>query len=163
MLAVIEDDEHVPGREIHCQCVDSRSTEQLRNVEGTDQGVRHETRIGKTREIHEPHTVAVHLDPICRCLQREPGLTCAAGTGQRHQPGRFEGGLDRGQLRRPANEARQLGRKVVPERAERAQRRELGLEPRVDDLADVLGPREVTKPVLPEVQERDTHRQDRRG
>ena len=25
----------------------------------------------------------------------------------------------------------------------------------MDDLADVLGPREVTKPVLPEVQERD--------
>ena len=106
-------------------------------------------------EIDEEHPVGVTIEPFPGDLEREPGLARAAGTRQREQAGAVQQAVDLHDLGRPADEGRSQRGQVRPPRIERAQRREVGVEPVDRQIVQMLGAIEILETVDAEVAERD--------
>jgi hypothetical protein len=90
-------------------------------------------------------------DPGCRGMQGQTDLAAAAGPGQRDQPGFGDQHGQLGQFGVAGHEASQLDRQVVPVGAQRAQRREGGVQVPMAQLPHVLGRSRVRQPAPAEV------------
>ena len=108
---------------------------------------------GQRRELDQPDAVARAVEQLGRGLQRESRLAGAAGAGQRHEPRAPQQVRDVGDLAlAPDQRARLLGQVVAQARiAERAQRREVLVQARCQELEHMLGTAEVLQPVLAQV------------
>ena len=133
-------------------------------------GRRHGVRIGDRRQLDQPHPVAGAVEHLGGHLQAQPGLAASAGPGQGDHARGLHQGADFRQLPGAADERRELGREVVPQRrvAERAQRRKLRLQVRDLELEDALRASQVLQLVDTEILERRPGRkgiahQGRRG
>jgi hypothetical protein len=103
------------------------------------------------RQVDEPHTVGMVLEPPGGKLEGEACLPAAAGTGERQHPDLGEQLAQHGEFGLATHEAREVDGKVVRDVVERAQRREPNGQVRVDELEHVLGSAQVAEAMGAEV------------
>ena len=117
--------------------------------------------VGERREFGEPHPVGGPADELGPGLERQPGLAAAAGTRERHKPGRPDQLADLGQLALPADERAQQRGQVVRELGvvQRGERRELRRQEARLELEYLLRPAEVLEPVQAKVLQAGTGRE----
>ena len=167
VLAVVQDHQRPLGGDMLGDRVRQRPSRDVADTEGGGDGRRDERRIRQRRQIDEPDTVIEGLEQVGSGLQSEPRLPGPAGPDERHETMlAHEVGHGR-QVGCPADEARQLGREVMPERVEGGERREGCRQGRVLELEDALGSGQVPQSMLAEVAQRSIRRQlvadERRG
>jgi hypothetical protein len=117
LLAVVQADQRATVPELHRQrpqrALDGRSEHpDRRRGDLGDLGG-----IGDRLELDPPHAVRPPLGLIGGELGGEPGLARATDAGQRHQPPPAQQGRHRGQLGPPPDEAGEVHRQRVPDRA----------------------------------------------
>ena len=127
------------------QCLDHRVTGLLLDAEHDGNRLRHEPRIGKRRQLHEPDAIGKVVHDFGRQLLRQPCLADAAGPEQRQQPGVAQQCPHFVQLALAPHERRQLQRQVVRRRLQRAQRGKRLAQLRVHELIDALRARQVAQ------------------
>jgi hypothetical protein len=114
VLAVVEHNE----QPAICDVVEKRGGERpphlLADPERLCHGLRDEPAVGQPSQLYEPHAVTVVLHELSRDLEREPGLSAAAGSREGDEACLREQSFHGGDVFLAADERRQLGGKVVP-------------------------------------------------
>jgi hypothetical protein len=106
--------------------------------------LRHQRGVGDRLQCDEPRAIGMLVEDFGGELQREPRLADAAGTQQGDQPRGFQKLPDMREVVLAADERRQLLRQIVRRRVERAQRRKILQQIRVQQLIHAL--RDVEAP-----------------
>ncbi len=155
VLAVVEDEQEPARLHVRAQRLRQRLAGLLAHAEGLGGHVGHEQGIADRGEVEEPDAVGIRVERVGCDLQRQPRLAEAAHAQQREEPRLAEqrGGL--GKLPLASDERRELFGQVVGRRFERAQCGEILPELRMDELADLLGRRQVLQPHAAELAQRD--------
>ena len=109
-------------------------------------------------ERDEPDAVGVSVGGRGGKLERKARLADPSGSGQREESGRLEESQRGRQLVVAAHEGRQLGGQVVRAQVQGADRREVGLKVRGDQLGEALRA-EVLEAMLAEVADRHVGRE----
>jgi len=86
VLASVQQHEDFARGEVFEQRIDRWPLAFLTDAARGGDGWLQQSRVGEGRQLHEPDTVWIVAEDVCREVQREPGLTCSAGSGQRDQP-----------------------------------------------------------------------------
>ena len=86
VLEVVHDKQQMLLTEVVDDCLERLSARLVPELERPSDGGRHEAWIGDRTEVDEVHAVGVAVAQVSRDLQREAGLSCSAGTGQREEP-----------------------------------------------------------------------------
>ncbi|HZQ57169.1 MAG TPA: hypothetical protein VFA84_04000 [Acidimicrobiales bacterium] len=145
VLAVVEDQQQPPfAEEVEESPLRGRPRPLLEAKRRHDRFL-HCVRGRDRRQFDEPCAIREGRDNVGRQLHGHPCLPDAADAGQREDAGLFQrlGVLD--ELAFPPDETRRLHGQVPGVAVERAQRRELRRERRVDQLEHHLGLREVAQ------------------
>ena len=162
MLAVVENEEHFPGREEVDELLRGTaglgSERQAREAHGGGCDPAHGTGIGDRRQVREEDPVREPFELAARCFDGESRLSTAADADERDQMIRREMPPNRGEVCIPADEVRALRRQVVSH-AEGSQRREVETQVVVVELEHALGSGNVAQAVEPEVAQRDARRE----
>jgi hypothetical protein len=103
--------------------------------------------IGDCAQLYPPRAVWPSLDLLGGRLGSQSSLAAPGRAGQGHQPRRREQLGDRGELVPAADERGELHREVVGLDVERQQPRHGWPDSHVNQLEDVLGPRQVVQPM----------------
>ena len=119
----------------------------------------HDVGIGDGAEVDEDDAVPVMIEPARSNLQRQPGLTRAAGTGERQHTRVVEQTADLEDLPGPSHERGPQRRKVGPPPFEGAQRREFRRQPVHDQIVQMFRVFDVFHPVGAQVAGGHTLRQ----
>ena len=116
MLAVVQHEQQPARAQGVLQRFQERAAGFFAYAERRGGRLRHERGIGQRRQCGNAHAISKHVPAVqvARHLKREPGLTYAAGTGQRQQPRPGEQALHLFQLPRPADEAAHGDRHGLP-------------------------------------------------
>ncbi len=160
MLAVVEHDQDV----LRGQRIEQRLQDGPARLPGNPQrlghGCRHGILVGDRGQLNQPDPVTGPVEQLSGHLQAQPGLTAPPSPGQRDQPRGLDQSPDFAQLPVASDERRQLGREIVRQRgtAQRAQRRELGLQAGRVQLEEPFRTSQVFQPVGTKVPERRARR-----
>ena len=155
MLAVVQDQHQLLRLEVRAQRLRERPAGFLAHAQHLGGRAGDQRRIDDRREIDEPDAVRIRVHQVGADLHREARLAEAAHAEQRQQPRLTEPLLGLRHFALAADERRGLLRQVVRRRLERAQRRKLLPEVRMQDLVDVLGRGQVLQPDAAEIAQRD--------
>jgi len=154
VFAIVEHEQEPPvPRELE-QRVEHREPRFLLDANHAGDGLRNEARIGDGRQFDQPDAVGVVVERVRRHLQRQAGLAEAAASQQRQQAHVAEQRPHFRKLALAGDKWRQLSRQVVGRRLERAQRRELRAQTRMDDLMNALRFGKVAQAYRPQVAQR---------
>lgn len=156
VLAVIQDQEKVPRRQMIANCLLHRATRFFAETEDAADRRRDLRRIGKGSELGQPDPVWVIARGRCRHLEREPGFAAAAGPEKGEQP-RFRQQLfDFGDLALATDKSGHLERQIVARAraAKGPQFGEFGREPGKVDLEEPFRLAEILQAMIAEVPER---------
>ena len=127
----------------------------LRAGELDAEGVRdrrwHELRIADRGQRHEVRAVAKLVRGLLGDAEREPRLSGAARTCERHEARALEKTLAFGDLARPADERRRLRRKERRGSVEAPHGGKVRRGPADDELIEALRSRQILEPELAEV------------
>ena len=85
VLAVVQDDEHLPPGERGDHALDRGGPAREPERERTGDGARHELRIGERPQLDQPDAVGEVGQQPPRDLERQPGLSNASGADQGQQ------------------------------------------------------------------------------
>ena len=143
VLAVVENEQQLVFTDVGAKRLRDRSAGLFVYAQDLRGDIRNQRRISDWREVDKPDTVRIFLQHVSPDLQGQPCLAEAAHSKQGQQPCAFEQALGIGELAPPPDERRNLLWQVIRRRFERAQRREITAQLRVDELVDVLARRQV--------------------
>jgi hypothetical protein len=140
VLTVVEHQQQAPSRQALDHGHRQGMPGLLAYAQGQRDGLRHQVRIPKGVQLHQPCPIREGVDRLGGDLESKSALAAAPRAGQRHQTVRRQMARDFVDLPLPSYEARQLVRKVVWNEIEGQEPRELRSNVRVNDLKDLLRP-----------------------
>ena len=158
VLAVVEHDEQLAVLDMGGERFDQRPSRLVAHREDLRGDARNQRRIADRRQIDEPDAIRKVLHQVGGDLQRQPRLAETAHPQQRQQPRLPEQVLGVAELALAPDERRDLLRKIVRRRLERAQRRKILLDFRMHELIDMLGRGKVAQPDAAQIAQRDRRR-----
>ena len=112
LLEVVQDEEDRPLPEVAAEGFARRPVGRFPDAEGDGDRRLQQDRVAERGEVHEPDAMRELVASRAGDREGEPGLAAAAGSGQRDDPARAEVGSDAIDLVLPADERRDLARKV---------------------------------------------------
>src|SRR5262249_53528025 len=110
MLAVVENEEKIPGTQPSDKQLVDRGLALFAHVQCPGHVARHESAVGEWCEIDEEAPIGKVGKSSCRCLEHKSGLADAADAAQRQEPSLPEQFLDLAELRLTTDKARQRRR-----------------------------------------------------
>jgi hypothetical protein len=113
MLAVIQDQQYVPGSQVLQQCFGKRESGLLAYAEGCCDGVGHQPPFGKVSKLYHPHPSTESVEGLASNLDCQACPAASAGTGEGQQLSPREGALDLGYLAFPPDKAAQGHGEIV--------------------------------------------------
>ncbi len=161
MLAVVEDEQQPAVGAMPDQRLRRGTARFLLDPQRGGDRLRHQFRICKRRQFDQPHAVGEIIERVGCDLERQAGLAEAAGADDGDEPCSAQQFPDLAQLTLAADERRDLLRQVVRYRFERAQRRKMRAQRRMNHLVDPLRAREVAQACGTKVAQRYAGRQSR--
>ena len=112
LFEVVQDEQHRPLAKVDTQRLGRRLVGRLPDTEGHGDRRLHDVRILERGEVHEPDAIREQVARASRHGERKPRLAAAAGSGQGDDPAGEQVGPDTVDLVLPADEGRDLARKV---------------------------------------------------
>ena len=112
VLAVVEDDEHLAGRDVVDQPGDRPAAGFVAKAERRHDRLRHELRITHAGKLDQPRTIGDAAGEVARDAEGEAGLADAPGPDEGHESGPGQGRLDVLDVPTPADERRELGGQI---------------------------------------------------
>jgi hypothetical protein len=159
VLAVVQNEQELAGLEGIREGLGERAARRLAQAQRPGHALRDERRLRQRRQLHHPDPIRVVLEELSGELQGQTGLAAAGRPREREQPRARQQAPQLVDLALPADEARRLERQVVGQELQRAERREVARQPRVQQLIDLLRPLQVLETGLAQVPQRGSVRE----
>ncbi len=163
VLAVVQHQQRRPSLEMLDQQVGRIAVRALPQPQRRRHGPRDQPGVAGRGQLHQPDAIPERLQQLGGGLERQAGLAGAARADQGHEPALLEPLLDLVKLAPAPHEAGQLAGQVGGERRQRADRRELGRQPRVDNLENPKRLGDVPEPMVAQIAQLRAGRQGGTG
>jgi hypothetical protein len=92
LLEVVEEQQHVPARQLFRQRLERAFLTRCCQTDGSNNGLERRLRVPGGRQVHEVQAIFERVNVVRRCLEGQPCLSDSTRAGEREEPhaGRVE-------------------------------------------------------------------------